>query len=84
MASFESFVSITLTLLVVCDVTAGQNAYNFTCNLSPEQHDRILQQAIDQLQNGDLLIWNLALTVHAWYYDTPELNNNTSDLVRAP
>ena len=55
MALLESFVSITLTLLVVCDATVGQNAYNFTCNLSPEQHDRILQQAINQLQKGELL-----------------------------
>jgi hypothetical protein len=60
MASLESFVSIIITILVVCDTIAGQNhAYNFTCDLSPEQHDRILQQAINQLQKGDLL--NLAL-----------------------
>jgi hypothetical protein len=64
MASLESFVSITLTILVVCDTTAGQNhAYNFTCDLSPEQHDRILQQAVNQLQKGDLLRFSLEFTV---------------------
>ena len=57
MGSLASFMSIVLTVhvLVVCDQTVGQNVYNFTCDLSPEQHDRILQEAINQLQKGDLL-----------------------------
>ena len=56
MGSLKSFVSIVLSVLVVCDTeTVGQNVYNFTCDLSPDQHDKILQEAINQLQKGDLL-----------------------------
>ena len=63
MGSPESFMSvllITLTLQAVCysdaDLkTVGENAYNFTCDLSPDVHDNILQKAINQLQKGNLL-----------------------------
>ena len=53
MGSLEFFVTIALTMFVVCDKSVnGQDVYNFTCDLSPEQHDRILQEAINQLQKG--------------------------------
>ena len=50
----ERFVFLVLTVFIVCDKTVGQNVYNFTCDLSPDQHDKILQEAVNQLQNGDL------------------------------
>ena len=58
MASSLRCVSILLLVAVsLCDkATAEQNAYNFMCDRSPQQHDRILRDAIMNLERGDKIM----------------------------
>ena len=50
--------SITVLLLVAafCGLGKSGNVFNFTCDLSPEKHDQVLQEAITKLRRGKLIL----------------------------
>ena len=45
--------SVLLLIALATSAAAEQTAYNFACDLSPQQHDGILQEAISNLQKGE-------------------------------
>lgn len=53
-----SAVLLLITLSGLCGKTAAavKNSYNFMCDRSPQQHDRILRDAIMNLERGDTKI----------------------------
>ena len=50
--------NFTTVLLVVAFCGFGNSSlvYNFTCDLSPEKHDQVLQEAITKLRRGKLIL----------------------------
>ena len=52
MSGCMSSVLVPLTAFILCGTSTGQSVFNFTCDLSPEEHDKILDEAITKLQKG--------------------------------
>ena len=67
----ENFALVAVIIFVMCDKTVGQNVYNFTCDLSPQQHDKILQEARNKLEKGDLYDSEVLNLVYD--FNTPQL-----------
>ena len=54
MANLRIFLLISLSLCHIwISAGHGQNSYNFMCDCTPQQHDRILRNAIMNLERGD-------------------------------
>ena len=57
MANLGIFLLISLSLCHIrISAGHGENAYNFMCDRTPQQHDRILRDAIMNLERGDTCI----------------------------
>lgn len=70
--SISIFLLISLSLCHIwISAGQGQNAYNFVCDRTPQQHDWILRNAIMNLEKGDtcIIMHNLATSI--MLYVTP-------------
>ena len=49
---YEGLIVFLIAGVKSCGLSEVQNSFNFSCDLTPAQHDNILQKAVEMLQKG--------------------------------